>query len=35
MTGGSIVFMILIMGFYAGGFAFFMYKAFGNKKKEV
>jgi hypothetical protein len=32
MTPASIIFMVLILGLYAGGFAFFMNKAFGAKK---
>ena len=32
MTPGSIVFMIIILGLYGGGFVFFMNKAFGAKK---
>jgi len=33
MTGASIVFMILILGLYGGGFAYFMMKAMSHKVK--
>ncbi len=33
MTGASIVFMILILGLYGGGFAYFMMKAMKQKVK--
>jgi hypothetical protein len=33
MTAGSIIFMILILGLYGGGFIFFINKAFKAKSK--
>jgi hypothetical protein len=32
MTTSSVLFMILVLGFYGGGFAFFMMKAMQTKK---
>lgn len=34
MSGSSIVMMIIILGFYIGGFLILVNKAFGNKKAQ-
>lgn len=34
MTASTIFFMILIFGFYAGGFIFFLLKALKSEKTE-
>lgn len=34
MSGSSVVMMVVILGFYIGGFIILVNKAFGNKKVQ-